>query len=109
MPSQCSRQTRWYCPGCAPCGTWPGWPPGVLHVVLPRLPDADHCAVGGGQGGDARLPIVFYLGMHDGGAPEEDDGFLEQLGLMFWYQDGVDTNLPSSRNCPAVNDRRPAI
>ena len=92
----------------------PVWPQQSLEVdvdkgVLPRLPDADHCAVGGGQGGDARLPIVFYLGMHDGGAPEEDDGFLEQLGLMFWYQDGVDTNLPSSRNCPAVNDRRPAI
>ena len=92
------------------------WPQHSLEVevdkgVLPRLPDADHCAVGGGQGGDARLPIVSNQGMHDGGA-HEDDGFLEQLGSMFWYQDGVETthlDLPSSRNCPTVNDRRPAI
>ena len=45
-------------------------------LVLLRLLDADHCSVHVALGGDARLPIVSYQGMHDGGA-HEDDGFLE--------------------------------
>ena len=45
-------------------------------LVLLRLLDADHCSVHVALGGDARLPIVSYQGMHDGGV-HEDDGFLE--------------------------------